>query len=232
MILLRTQIVEGEDRPKQLGPKIHSELGRTIGLMLLFSAGKAVVIDSGFCVANFIFALAAKGVDAGALIKKRRYWPKTIPGDLIDQHFLDKELGDIDTLEASTEDGNPFHILCFKENDYVTNIMTQWMTLDGLEGSNTKQKYKVRDGESLVKNVKYWHPLGLHFHYRHQVDNHNNRRHSTISPERTRATKFCTDHKFAWYLAVTEVNTALASGHFQNGGNIMPTLAFWRQFAI
>ena len=28
------------------------------------------------------------------------------------------------------------------------------------------------------------------------------------------------------------VNTALASGHFQNGGNIMPTLDFWRHLAI
>ena len=30
---------------------------------------------------------------------------------------------------------------------------------------------------------------------------------------------------------MAEVNIALASGHFQNGGNIMPTLALWRQFA-
>ena len=28
------------------------------------------------------------------------------------------------------------------------------------------------------------------------------------------------------------VNTALASGHFQNGDNIMPTLDFWRQLAM
>ena len=26
-----------------------------------------------------------------------------------------------------------------------------------------------------------------------------------------------------------EVNTALASGHLKNGGNITPTLDFWRQ---
>ena len=40
------------------------------------------------------------------------------------------------------------------------------------------------------------------------------------------------DRNFAWYLAVTEVNTALASGHFQNGGNIMPNLAFLIQLAL
>ena len=31
---------------------------------------------------------------------------------------------------------------------------------------------------------------------------------------------------------MTEVNTALASGHFQNGGNIMTTLDFWSQLVI
>ena len=31
---------------------------------------------------------------------------------------------------------------------------------------------------------------------------------------------------------MTEVNTALASGHFQNGGNIMLNLDFWGQLEI
>ena len=31
---------------------------------------------------------------------------------------------------------------------------------------------------------------------------------------------------------MTELNTALASGNFQNGGNIMPTLYFWRQLDL
>ena len=41
-------------------------------------------------------------------------------------------------LEAATEDGNPFRILCFKEPDYVMKIMASWMNLDELEGSNTE----------------------------------------------------------------------------------------------
>ena len=42
-------------------------------------------------------------------------------------------------------------------------------------------------------------------------------------------TSFC---NFAWYLAVTEVNTAITAGHFQNGGDIMLTLDFQRQLVI
>ena len=34
----------------------------------------------------------------------------------------------------------------------MMKIMESWMTLDELEGANTKCHYKGRDGESLVKN--------------------------------------------------------------------------------
>ena len=74
----------------------------------------------------------------------------------------------------------------------------------------------------------YQQPFVLHFRYRCQVGDNNNRRHSPISLDSTWDTKFFLDCNFAWYLAVVEVNTALASGHFQNGVNVMPTLAFGR----
>ena len=51
------------------------------------------VMNSHFCVANGIVPLTEKGVYARVLIKKRRYWPKKIPGDLIGQNFADKEVG-------------------------------------------------------------------------------------------------------------------------------------------
>ena len=136
----------------------------------LFSTGKAAVVDSGFCVANGIVALAAKRLYAGTLIKKRQYWPKIVPGDLIDRKFANKEVGGVDMLEAATEDGKPFLIFCFKYPNYVMKIMISWMTLDELEGANTKRNYKGRDGESLVKIFKYQQPFGFHFRYRQQVD--------------------------------------------------------------
>ena len=39
------------------------------------------------------------------------------------------------------------------------------------------------------------------------------------------------DRNFAWYSAVTEVNTALADGHFHKGGKLIPTLQFRRKLA-
>ena len=136
-----------------MGPKLHSKLGRTVGIMLriyepLFSMGKFVAMESSFCVTNGIVSLAAKGVYAGVIIKKHWYWPKNVPGDLIDWNFAENWVEDVDTLEAATEDGKPFCIFCFKETDYTMNIMASWMALDELEGANMKRKYKGRDGES------------------------------------------------------------------------------------
>ena len=96
-------------------------------------------------------------------------------------------------------------------------IMATWMTLEELDGSDTRREYKGRDDESLARIFKYRQTFGFQFRYRHQVDDHTNRRHSPISIERTWATKFWTNRNFEWYLAVTEVNTALADGHFFKG---------------
>ena len=57
----------------------------------IFVSGKDVVLDSDFCVAKSITEPEDKGVYAGARIKKRCYWPKLGPGDLIGNHFEDKE---------------------------------------------------------------------------------------------------------------------------------------------
>ena len=110
-------------------------------------------------------------------------------------------------------------------------IMATWMTLEELDGADTRREYKGRDGESLTRLFKYRQPFGLHFRYRHQVDDHNNRKHSHISIERTWATKLCPNRNFAWYLAVTEVNTALADGHFRKVGKLIPTLQFRSKLA-
>ena len=49
--------------------------------------------------------------------------------------------------------------------------------------------------------------------------------------ERTWAAKFWPDRNFTWYLVVTEVNAALAYGHFRKGGRLIPNLQFRRKLA-
>ena len=58
--------MEDKDRPTQLSDKKMSELGSTVGIMLkiceqMFGTGKAVVIDSGFCVVEALLPLVEIG---------------------------------------------------------------------------------------------------------------------------------------------------------------------------
>ena len=48
--------------------------------MSLHGTGMVVVLDSGFCVLEGVIELQKRGVFTAALIKKRRYWPKYVPG--------------------------------------------------------------------------------------------------------------------------------------------------------
>ena len=131
-----------------------------------------------------------------------------------------------------TEDNKLFKIFCMKEMDYVMNIVASWITLDELEGARTRKYFTDSSGTKETNQFTYRQPFGIHLRYRHQVDDHNKHRHAPMSLERTWATNFWPDCNFAWYLEMSEVNTALVSGRFQNDGVVQPSLDFWRYFAI
>ena len=80
----------------------------------IFLLGKAVVLDSGFCVTKSIKELKEKGVYMENLIKKWRYWSKVVTSDLFDNHFEDKYVGDVGMVDARTEDNKLFKIFCIK----------------------------------------------------------------------------------------------------------------------
>ena len=103
-------MMEGKDKPTQIGPKKWEDLGKNCGIILrisepIFSTGECVVLDSGFCVSKGITALLEVGVYAAALIKKLKYWPKGVLGDAIDGYFSNKDFTHVDMLEAITEEG-------------------------------------------------------------------------------------------------------------------------------
>ena len=82
----------------------------------LYGTGKVVILDSGFCVLQGLIELRKVGVFGSALIKKRRYWPKHVPGAEIDDHFKDKEIGERDSLQG-TLDGVSYDLFGMKEPD-------------------------------------------------------------------------------------------------------------------
>ena len=80
--------------------------------------GKVVTFYSGFCVKVGIEALHAQGVYSQALIKKKRYWPRGVPGDHIDEHFRDKAIGYAETLRQVIN-GKKFLIYIKKFHSFI-----------------------------------------------------------------------------------------------------------------
>lgn len=74
--------------------------------------------------------------------------------------------------------------------------------------------------------------MSLHFKYHHQIDNHNNCRHSPISLEEIWGTKHWPDRIFSFVLAVSEVNARKAVEYFQNDGKSISQLEFHRKLAM
>ena len=216
-ILFRIEMVEGKGRPNELPSDPRTK--KTQGLLLCLcktiqGTGKIVILDSGFCVLEALVALNKVGVFAGALIKKRRYWPKHIDGDGIDEYFKDKEVGENDTFEGELS-GVKYTIMCMKEPDYVMKIMSTYGTQTVKDGQReSKRIYTRRNGETETKKFKYTEVIANHFDFRHIVDDHNNLRHQVPAIEETWTTHRWATRVFAFLLAITEVNCYLAFRYF------------------
>ncbi|KAL7486093.1 hypothetical protein ACHAW6_011693 [Cyclotella cf. meneghiniana] len=197
-ILWHAEIQEGKDRPLALGPK-----------------------DSGFNVSMGIVDMErVQGVYGQALIKKRgRYWPKGVPGDFIDEHFRNKEIGHSETLEL-VFDGHPFLIHCTKglfiilifktsmsdtqfdffinaEEGYVTKFMSTFGCLNVVEGHNA---YRTLKDGTQVRWV-YIEPTSRHNRAKHWVDDVNNRRHAPIDLAEAWRTKWWPNRQFTFFIS-------------------------------
>ena len=234
-ILYSMELVEGKDQPKE-GPhkdKAFDNLGRTVGLLLrlttpIWHQARTVILDSGFCVLKGIIELKKKGVYAGALIKKRRYWPKHIRGDDIREHFANKEVGDTNSWKGNLE-GVPFHVYAMKEPDYVMSIMSTYGTNERIGEKISTRKWK-EGGQLKTTHFKYPEVIYNHFKYRHSIDDHNSKRHSPISLEVVWKTQHWPCRVFTFLLAVTEVNTMLGIS-LATGSPREPMLNFRRKLA-
>ena len=104
----------------------------------IFGSGKDVVFNSEFFVLKVITELKSKGVHVASLIKKRRYWPKGVPCDLIDTRFEDNEVGGVGMIQKRTEENKWFKTYFIKVPDYAMKVMASWMILDEFQGAKTR----------------------------------------------------------------------------------------------
>ena len=217
-IMWRIEMVEGKDTPAGTRKEFDDKGGSTVGLLLrmckpFFYTGMALVLDSGFCVLKGLIELRKVGVFGASVIKKRRYWPKYIPGDDNNKHFEDKPVGSYDVLNG-TLDGTNFTIHCFKEPDYVMQLMATYGTDEEMEDGKTQRTTINNDGERTMVNFKYRELFYNHFKYRNLVDLHNQCRHQPLSLESIWATRRWPNRVFCFLIAITEVNVKLAAEYF------------------
>ena len=232
-IMFSVEMVEGKDRPRQLGiPEFQSDHGKTGGLLLCllksyFSSGRYVVLDSGFCVLKAILALKrVGGLYAGALIKKRRYWPTLVPGPAMDTWFQEKNVGDVDAIQG-IDNGTPYFIWGMKEPEYIMRIMATGGALVADDTCKTACR-----GEGTARTTfKYTKPFNWHFCFRHLVDDHNNLRHSLPSLEGTWITERWPIRVFSFLRAISEVNCYLALKHFVFQDDMTTYLDFRKELA-
>ena len=157
--------------------------------------------------------MGKRGCFAHALITKRRYWPKHIPGDEIFAHFADKEIGDADAISGILDEV-PFYIVGMKEPDYVMQIMTTYGTMKQL--GDQKLRHVMVNGSRQVHSFQYPEVVHNHYQYRDVIDNHNSQRMHPILMEETWMTTCWPNRVFCFLLAVTMVNVQNAGVYFCN----------------
>ena len=235
-IMWRVRLVEGKDRPKLANgrwafPTKWEDEGytKTVELLLDMTApihrtGKVVTGDSGFCVTEGVTALHDRGVYGQFLIKKRRYWPKHVPGDLIDAHMAGKALGETETYVQEIN-GTRFLVHCTKDAEWVTKIMSTHGVLDEIQDHPT---WRQVDGQ--WKTFKYAEPFSRHNRGKHWVDDVNKRRHAPISLESAWKTKWWANRQFTFLLSVAEVNAGMAQARAKKE-SAQPVLDFRKALA-
>ena len=214
-ILFDLELREGKDCPSELLPAEFLEDGITAGLLLHLTktiqhTARYVVLDSGFCVLLALLALKKKGVYAGALIKKRHYWPSLVAGNAIDGHFDNKEVGAFAAVEGN-HDGICYNIWAMKDASYVTKIMG---TASGLLYPEDRMHTRCLEGGNAA-SFCYTEPYYLHFKYRHLIDEHNAKRHAVPAIETSLVTTRWAMRVFQYLWATSEVNYFLGCKAFK-----------------
>ncbi len=236
-IMWRVRIVKGKDRPKKPDrtwafPTKWETKGysNTVELLMdmtkpLHHTGKVVTGDSGFCVAQGVTALHQHGVHGQFLIKKRRYWPKHVPGDYIDAYMMAKPLGATETFVQELG-GIQFFVYCTRDSDYIPKIMSTHGMLEEIQNHPT---WRFVDGE--WKTFKYAKPISRHNRAKHWVNDVNNRRHDPIGLEQVWQTKWWPNRQFTFLLPVAEVNCVQARTRARKEVP-EPTLTFRKNLAM
>jgi hypothetical protein len=145
-----------------------------------------VILDFGFCILEGFVGLWHLGVCASTVIKKRKYWPKHVPGGAMDEKHTNnpehnKKAGDTATLKEGVLDVIPYNLFCMK-------LMSTYGALVPTPSARDKQR-TMSDGTKVT--IKYTMPMENHHLYGDAVDDHNSLHQSHKSIEQPNMDHTC-----------------------------------------
>ena len=212
-IIFWIEIVEGKDRPPQLGPLLHVEgHGKLCGLVLraaeaIKGSNRVIGMDSGFGVLSVLPELRKRGLHGTVVLKKKKFWAKGLPGDEILEALRMEHVGTTKVLAGKFK-GEKIWVGCQVDSKHTTLIGNTWSTTE-----RTGQKKKRKVGGRLVEfnycayqNVWYW--------IRHAVDDANHNRAHPLPLEDTVKTKDWAMRQFTFIDAMCECNAKQAYNYW------------------
>ena len=81
-----------------------------------------------------------------AVIRKRRYWPKHVPGPAIEAHFGSMKIGETDSIKGQL-DGIPYDLFVMKDVDYTMKLMSTYGAL--IEDPKSEEKLRSVEGKTV-----------------------------------------------------------------------------------
>lgn len=215
-ILFRMELVEGKDRPPEMGaPKYEAEhKSKTTGLILRMTEtirgqGRRVIMDSAFCVMSAVVALFKTGIYCSTVAKKRAHWPRHVRGDEVLQHMAGKPVGQLH-CRRGTLDGIVFNLFAVNHQRYTFMLISTY-------GSTLldPEERRVYDREGNYFSFRRNEPITDYYRARHAVDDHNHlRQGQRVSLERAWGSKFWENRQLAFVISATLTNAQLAYNHF------------------
>ena len=222
-IIFWIEIVEGKDRPPQLGPLQHVQAHGLLGGLILRAAdtikgsNRCIGMDSGFQSLPALAELRKRGLHGSMVMKKKRYWAKGFPGEKILEALRGEPVGTTKVLRGKCK-GERMWCGCQVDSKHSTLIVQTYGMTDRTGKPKTRKVggRKVSFQYCSYQNVWYW--------IRHAVDDNNHNRMHPLPLEDAVNTNSWEMRQFFFIGALCEVNAKNAYNYWYMKAKNLPLL--------
>jgi hypothetical protein len=216
-----THVIIALDPVEQADNKRFDSYGKMAGTVLrlceaagAFETRRVLVGDSAFPTVTLMKALYERKIYSIFAIKKKGSWNKhTNPQKLFDK-IKDAQLGEVLAQRRKSPDGTEFYIAGLRDMNPCLVMSNTGTTLQ--DGTAVTRYTKLPSGVLVQKTFVRPDVFETFYTNRHAVDDNNNLRQNTRSPEEVWQTKEWSHRTFAMLLGICEANAYHIYRYFVN----------------